>query len=81
LTGEIRWKSLVWACPPCLEINNGVVKPDQHKVEVLQQNKRVVLFGVSDQGVYVELFRAYDGRCLFWFCSCFSDRSAWQYVG
>jgi hypothetical protein len=63
-SGKVCWQAEVWGS--ARGDWSGPVLPD-HCVTVVEQGDRVLVFGASGWGAYVEGFRAADGRNLFRF--------------
>jgi hypothetical protein len=73
--GEPIWKGLVWGSGRTLLIGYS-----PHRVEAVEREGIVYLFGAESHGAYVEAFEGATGRCRFRFCSCywFDSSEAWD---
>jgi hypothetical protein len=68
-SARTRWIVKVWAT--CWLGASGV---DRQQVEVTVQGDRVIVFGISATGFYVEAFRVNDGGNVFRFSNAYSRR-------
>ena len=66
-SGKTLWKAQVWA----VSWKRGEKYWNNGPATVIEQDGRVVVFGAASSGVYMEVFRADDGRNLFRFSSAY----------
>jgi hypothetical protein len=63
--GKVAWKTDVWA----YGMRMFYLGPHFHNVTVIAQEQQVTVFGGSTGVLYVESFKAADGRTLYRFCT------------